>query len=223
MSPTLILFDLEGTLLDGALAARAAMEQAFQRIFGVIAQARGGGTDLQMFAAMAERSGVTLQTATLTRLLPAYYDVLERTLATAPPLLLPGVPRLVATLAAEPRCRLALATGNLHGGAQRKLARCGLDRAFPTGGFGDDGVHPTEVAATAWREADRHYGITFEARATVLVGDAAEDVQAARLHGFRAMAVGTGRGGPGPAAEARPDVLFPDLTDTRRIISWLLD
>lgn len=227
LAPILVMFDIDGTLIDGGGGGRAAMDQAFERVFGVHAAGQGvetaGRTDLDIFATMATKAQVDLRTATMTRLQQEYTAALPQALITRSALLLPGAGELVAALAGDVRCRLALGTGNIALGARIKLAHFRLDGYFPTGGYGDDSTHRPTVIATGLREARKHYGLEFEPRRTVVIGDSPRDVEAARENGMRVMAVGTARQGPGPVAEARPDVLFPDLTDARRIIAWLLD
>jgi len=224
--PVLVLFDIDGTLVDGGGAGRLAMDQAFERVFGVFAAGQGvetaGRTDLDILAAMAAKANVPLHAASTARLLHEYIEALPQALVDRSALLLPGAADLVVALAGDARCRLALGTGNVAAGARCKLARFDLDRHFPTGGFGDDSAHRPNVIATALREASRHYGIEFTPNRTVVVGDSVRDVEAARANHMRVMAVGTGREGPSPVAAARPDVLFPDLTDARRITQWLL-
>lgn len=222
----LLLFDIDGTLIDGSGAGGLAMNQAFARVCGVDAAGHGvpteGRTDLEILGAMAERLGLPMDEATREHLLQAYLEALPRTLQIRDAKLLPGVRELVTALAGDARCRLALGTGNVVAGARCKLARFGLEGHFPTGGFGDDAIRRPAVIAAALSAARRHYGIAFSAERTVVIGDSPRDVEAARANGLRVLAVGTGRMGPGPVAEARPDVLFPDLTDRRRVTAWLL-
>lgn len=226
-APVLLLFDIDGTLMDGAGSGRLAMDQAFERVFGVHAAGQGvetaGRTDLDIFSAMATKAQVQLNSATLGRLQQEYLKALPQTLTARAALLLPGAGELVRALAQDPRCRLALGTGNIAAGAHIKMAHFGLDGYFPVGGYGDDSEHRPTVIATALREACVHYHEEFDARRAVVIGDSPRDVQAARTNGMRVMAVGTARQGPGPVAEAKPDVLFPDMTDRARITAWLLD
>jgi phosphoglycolate phosphatase len=227
LTPTLLLFDIDGTLIDGAGAGRLAMDQAFLRAFGVPVSSQGletaGRTDRAILQDMAERAGIRLHPVAWARLLEEYVAVLDKALAERRALLLPGAGELVRTLARDPRCRLAVATGNIERGARIKLRHFGLNEYFPVGGFGDDAEERPAVVATALREASRHYGVAFAPQDCVVIGDSPRDVQAARELGMRAMGVGTGRAGRAALAEARPDVLFPDLVDVRRIVRWLLD
>jgi len=227
LTPILLIFDIDGTLIDGAGAGRVAMDTAFAQMFGVPGNSRqietAGRTDRAIFAEMGKRAGVPLHTAALARLQQQYLAALPAALVTQAALLLPGAAALVSALERDPRCRLAIGTGNIEAGARIKLHHFGLDSAFPTGGYGDDSEHRPTVIATALRHAAIHYGENFVAADAVVIGDAPLDVEAARAAGMRMLGVGTGRGGPAPLAQAKPDVLFPDLMDTRRILGWLLD
>jgi phosphoglycolate phosphatase-like HAD superfamily hydrolase len=227
MARVLVLFDIDGTLLHGAGAGRAAMEDAFLRSFGrpggMEAVETAGRTDRAIFGDMARRVGVALEPAAYARLLQAYADALPGALAAHGAGPLPGIPELVRALAGDDRCRLALGTGNARGSARAKVRHLGLEAHFPVGGFGDDAVERPAVIAAALGAARSHYGEPFEAASAVVVGDAPRDVEAARANGTRVLGVGTGRTGPAAIAEARPDVLFPDLRDTRRARAWILD
>jgi phosphoglycolate phosphatase-like HAD superfamily hydrolase len=57
-------------------------------------------------------------------------------------------------------------------------------------------------------------GIAFEGRDTVIVGDSVHDVRCGRGVGVRAVAVATGKTTPATLAEAGPDALVPDFSDT---------
>lgn len=226
-TPTLLLFDIDGTLIAGSGAGRAAMELAFHRAFGVPADGQfvetNGRTDRAILGDMAKRAGIQLHAAAWDRVIGEYLAVLPQTMREKGALLLPAVRELVAALAPDCRCRLALGTGNIEAGARVKLRQFDLDGYFPVGGFGDDSEHRPTMIATALREARRHYGIAFAPQQCVVVGDSARDVEAARANGMRVLGVGTGRGGPGPLAQARPDLVVPDFTDVRRVVAWLLD
>jgi phosphoglycolate phosphatase len=239
-----VLFDVDGTLLDAGGAGVLAMRRACVAIFGGtdgLAPERrvafAGRTDPAILADMAREAGHTLDAASERLLTARYLAELPRALTERGARPLPGVEGLLRRLAGEGRCRLALGTGNLAAGALAKLRSVALERFFRraggpaagaappsagalVGGFGDGHRERAPVIGEALQCCRRAFG-EREAEA-VVVGDAVADVEAARAHGLRVLAVATGSTPPEDLAAAAPDLLLPDLRDTERVVAWLL-
>ena len=226
MDPVLLLFDIDGTLIEGGGSGRLAMERAFAAVAGVEGSGEGvptaGRTDTAIFADMARRAGVPTDEATLRAVRARYLEGLPAALAQRGARLLPGVRRLLEMLAADGRCALALGTGNLEAGALIKLRHHGIASFFPTGGFGDQGTDRAALLGDALRRARAHYGVPFPAPETLVIGDAPADVEAARANGMGVLAVATGRTPVATLADLHPDALVPDLSQTERVLGWLL-
>lgn len=218
--PVLLLFDIDGTLLR-VPAARRAYRAAFLELLGVPDADRdvdfSGRTDRLTFREMACRCGAP--DADVDEIIARYLAHLARELAGDPGLCLPGAGAFVRACAAIPAYRLALGTGNVEAGARAKLAAHGLDRYFPTGGFGDDADERPDILRAALRKAAEHYGERF--RAAVVIGDTPHDVTAARAVGARVLAVATGRPSVQELSAAGPDGLLEDLRDTGRALAAL--
>jgi len=220
MRPTLVLFDVDGTLVDTAGAGRRALHAAFEAVHGLpdvavrtAAVAFSGKTDPAIVAEMCAALAVAApQAADFER---AYLAALTAEMARADGRrrVLPGVALLLETLSARPDVHLGLLTGNVEAGARAKLAPFGLNAFFPTGGFGSDHADRREVARQAAARVALHAGIALEASRVVVVGDTELDVDCARAHGFRVVAVLTGWSTEEALRAAGPDVLLPDLAD----------
>jgi phosphoglycolate phosphatase-like HAD superfamily hydrolase len=221
---SLILFDIDGTLLDTAGAGRIAIEKAFTEVFEidyVSAKARSvpfaGMTDASIFQALAEAAEISPLRFTSLRadLHAAYFRELRSEMARPEPgrRTLPGVVELLERLEGRPDCYLGLLTGNLEIGARIKLEPFGLNRFFPGGGFGSDHPDRREVARVARLKLCDMTGIGFEPCRVVVVGDTEHDVDCARANGYRAVAVETGWGLRERLEAARPDALLRDLED----------
>jgi phosphoglycolate phosphatase len=106
---------------------------------------------------------------------------------------------------------LALVTGNLTRIGWRKLEQAGLRHYFQFGAFA--GMAPTRggLARLAIERA-RQAGIVDETSRISLVGDAVQDVAAARENNIRAIAVRTGITPPEELEASAPDLLLDDLT-----------
>jgi phosphoglycolate phosphatase len=102
----------------------------------------------------------------------------------------PGVPELLAALAARPEeFRLALVTGNLEPIAHLKLARAGIGHYFEAGqgGFGSDHAERAELPRIARERAG-----DWPRERTVVIGDTPRDIACARADDVRVVAVATG-------------------------------
>ena len=117
----------------------------------------------------------------------------------------PGVPQLLAELAARPDAfRLSLVTGNLQPIARRKLASAGIGDYFEPGqgGFGSDHLDREELPPIARARAAMFAKRTRKAalappgdwprERTVVIGDTPRDIACARADGVRVAAVATG-------------------------------
>jgi phosphoglycolate phosphatase len=190
----IFLFDLDGTLINGAGAGMRALELACRQEFGLEGATSGvvfdGMTDLAIVRAILEPRGRGGE-RNLQRLIQAYLEHLPRTVAEASGYrVLEGVVETLDYL--EKKGRLyALATGNVVEGARIKLERGGLWGRFPTGGFGSDAEERVQIVKTALERARKLLG--DDSAQAVVVGDTPRDVRAACGAGLPALAVASGR------------------------------
>lgn len=230
MTPTLVLFDVDGTLVLTGGAGRRALERAFAEVSGHAASLDGipfaGRTDRRIVADMLDRAGARARLADelwLGRLRETYCHFLEEELAAEDRpgrLVLPGVRELLDALAARSDTIAALLTGNFEDGARIKLSHFGLWRYFPWGAFGD-AVEDRNALLPLALDLARARGFTFSPDRTFIVGDTPLDVACARAGGVRAVAVATGGFDPVVLTAAGADVVFEDLGDTGTVLDWL--
>ncbi len=109
---------------------------------------------------------------------------------------------------------LALVTGNLTRIGWRKLERAGLRHYFSFGAFGEMAPTRGGLARLAIERARRDGVVTGNnADGNIsLIGDATQDVLAARENGIRAIAVRTGITPAEDLERSAPDLLLDDLT-----------
>lgn len=222
-STRLVLFDVDGTLIDAYGAGRKALEEAFEAVFGKPEIARhldsvwfAGKTDLFIFREVAMRAGVTSweYERRYLELESCYLDRLRGTVAGhAEKRILPGIAQLLESLSARHDLSLGLMTGNLEAGARVKLEPWGLNRFFPTGGFGSDALDRSEIGIVAHERFERRLAAPIARDEVVLVGDTLHDISAARACGFRVLAVGTGWAHAPDLIGASPDSFLTDLSD----------
>jgi phosphoglycolate phosphatase-like HAD superfamily hydrolase len=196
--PTVVLFDIDGTLISTAGAGRRAIEETFARRYGrreAVTFPFDGMTDPAIVRQGLVALGVP--EADLEResaaTLEAYVEVLAEVTAAATNFRVhAGIEAALDLLAARPATATGLGTGNIEVGARIKLERVGLAHRFPFGGFGSDHILRAElVRAGAVRGAAR-LGVPLGRCRVVVVGDTPKDIAAARDIGAESIAVATG-------------------------------
>ncbi len=196
---TLILFDIDGTLIRTAHAGLRGMGVAFSRLHQRPQALDGisfaGRTDRAIVSDALRAIGVEPSDTEVLRLRDEYLEHLPAQMALeAPPTgcVLPGVHALLETLAQRPGVHVGLLTGNFERGAALKLGHFGLWEAFGFGAFGDHHLNRRDLVPLA-RERARRAGIAAADEAEiVIIGDTPLDVDCAHAHGARAIAVATG-------------------------------
>jgi phosphoglycolate phosphatase-like HAD superfamily hydrolase len=223
----LVLFDIDGTLLDCGPQVRPVFAQALVDVFGT-----AGAVDSYDFAGRTDpRIVLDLMTGAgmpepevvekLPRLRELYLERLEGMLDHQGMRLLPALPDLLEELAAREDVALALLTGNWEPGARSKLSRFDLNRFFDFGAFGCDGIHRSELPPVALDRAERHLGRRFRPEETLIVGDSLHDVSCARDNGIPVLAVATGRTPAEALRAAGADWVVPDLREASDLVDWL--
>lgn len=233
MKRTLVLFDIDGTLLASGGAGRRAVLGALAPWLGDAPATHGvrfdGKTDPQIIRELFQAAGHVEppSPSLIADLSERYLAALERELAGEGPrpTVLPGVPALLDALEAEPTVVLGLLTGNIRRGAALKLASAGVDVGrFAVGAYGCDSAHRPDLPAIAAERAVPHFGEAPRGEAVVIIGDTPADVACGAGIGARALAVATGAYSVEELAACGPHATFPDLQDTpavlRAIVAW---
>jgi phosphoglycolate phosphatase-like HAD superfamily hydrolase len=213
----LVLWDIDGTLVNSAGHGRYAFEDAFRSVVGGDPEwvDYAGRTDHQIALSMLNDSAEHL---------PAVLEQLAGKLAerreaiAAEGHVYPGVPETLAALHEMDGVVNSLLTGNIEANAAVKVGAFGLDRwlDLEAGAYGSDPhERRSDLVAVARERAASRYG---EPTGAVLIGDTPLDVLAAREAGARAVAVATGFAEFDALRESRPDALLQDLSDTEAAI-----
>lgn len=197
MRPTVLLFDIDGTLLCAGGAGRRALEQAFAGRCGTTAPLRdvrfNGMTDPGIVRAGLERLGRPVAPALVTAILDDYLGLLGGELERAAGVRVhPGVEPLLDALRPVAHVAVGIGTGNLREGARLKLACVGLAGQFGFGGFGCDHEDRAELLRIGAARGAAQLGRRRDACRVVVIGDTPLDVAAARTIGAAALGVATG-------------------------------
>ena len=226
-STTLVLLDIDGTLLLSGGAGKRALNETFEELFGVAGAFDGipvaGRTDPLLLRDALARTELTAEPAVRARFHDRYCERLAERIREPLPRkrLMPGVRRLLAALDAHPGLVSALLTGNFARAARIKLEYFRLWQYFACGAYGDDAASRDELVPVAMDRA-RRCGIDVRVPAQVIVvGDTPLDIRCARAAGAWSVAVATG---PFEAAELRShgaDRVLSDLSDTTACVELL--
>ena len=241
MRPLLVLWDVDYTLVvapGGAELYRLALAELYGLQLPTGLRSMAGRTDSAIAVEVLSAAGVPDAAAevprfqaALARLAPQAHDIVRERGR-----VLPGAAEAIAALAdhhvsrrpasevADGQVIQSLLTGNIPAVAKAKLAALGLTAHLDLdiGAYGDVSQSRADLVPVARRNAAARYGSDFSGRATVLVGDTPSDIEAAAVHGARAVGVASGQFTEQQLAEAGADAVVGDLTDTSKVVSAII-
>jgi phosphoglycolate phosphatase len=222
---TLVLFDIDGTLLRSGGSGRGAMSQAAAELYGRPDMFDGlsfaGAVDSSIVARALESAGFPSTPRRVGRLRGRYVRRLKTRLRKSAGEVCPGASSIIADVKA--RAKVGLLTGNWSEGARAKLDALGLWGDFQdcVGAYGGDAWDRDALVPVAERRARRRWGALSR---LIVVGDTPADVQCARA-GAMALAgreievlsvgVETGFSSPAELRAAAPDLQIRDFISGR--------
>lgn len=196
MTPTLWLFDIDGTLVDTGGAGMRALQEAAAECFGQQGPPLdlAGSTDLGVLAGIFSHFGQSHDERLVERYFEIYHRRLEWNLKHGgfPGRVLDGVFDLLDSLAARPEVTVGLLTGNTALGASVKMKHFGLDRHFAFGAYGCDFADRNRLGPVALERASKHSGRSFDPADVLVIGDTPKDIACAHAIGVKCLAVATG-------------------------------
>jgi phosphoglycolate phosphatase-like HAD superfamily hydrolase len=197
--PLLLLWDIDGTLLQRASVEHAAaLHRALREVHGeldtesarVTAAGRTDGSIARdiLLACGVDPARIDAEVEAVARATAAAYE--EMCPADLSMKVAPGILDLLPVLHQDSeRYRFSLVTGNFEPVARLKLARAGIGQYFEPGqgGFGTDAEAREELPPLARARAG-----DWPRERTVVIGDTPNDIACARADGLRVVAVTTG-------------------------------
>lgn len=227
--PTVVLFDIDGTLIVTGGVGRRSVNRAFSTLYG-----RPDACDSFGFDGLTDRLiarqglsaiGVEATPEAIDAWLAQYLLALVAEVAQADSAnfrLLPGMQGAIDA-AHGAAMAVGLGTGNVREGARIKLERVGVHHHFRFGGFGCDAeARPDVIRAGAERGAEWLAVPLTECR-VVVIGDTPRDVEAAHAIGAECIAVATGRYSAADLGASRADRVFADFSDSAALGALLAD
>ena len=218
---TLVLWDIDGTLISTGPAAAVIYPQAFLALTGRPARHTvdiQGRTELDTMSELFARHDLPEPPEDV--ICDALTAALRSRIAElrAGGRVLAGAVETLTRFARTPGILQTVLTGNLRANAELKMRTFGLAELidFDIGGYGcDHRVRSALVGVARQRAAGR----AFTGRTTVLIGDTVRDVQAAADNDARVVAVATGETGAADLRRAGADVVLRDLTDPAAVLA----
>jgi phosphoglycolate phosphatase len=232
MEDVLVLWDIDGTLLNAGGVGRDLYDVVFLQLFG---------RSLSAYAPMAGRTdrAIILETLVMAGVDEPrrYVDPFIAGLGAQAPLVrsamvsrgqvLPGAAEALSLIGGH--AHQSVLTGNIRPLAEVKLGALGLREALDLciGAYGDDHEDRTELVQVARRRARCVHGRTasptaFAGRSTVVVGDTPLDIGAALSAGARAVGVATGTYSAADLLSAGAHAVLPSLADTSLVLDTIL-
>lgn len=217
-SPKLILFDIDGTLIDTGGAGAHSWTWAFKRQFGreidIAEHSTAGMTDPAIgratFREVMNREPTSEE---LNRLMGSYQAVLPDFVASSPDYrVLDGVVDLLERLTSD-GVLLGLTTGGLEAAAHAKLGRGQLNHFFHVGGYGSDSEDRTTLTRAAVDRGRRILDGKLDLATVFVVGDTPLDIAAAEGVGAVSVGVASGRYSVEELRDANPDHVLASLAE----------
>lgn len=210
-----LVWDIDGTLLEPKPVGRKALNIAFEELFHIVGAFDNldfsGATDHSLWIQVGEKyPHLNLTIAHADRFFEHYIGVLGTVLAHEPLHPLPSVSSLIPQLSAR-GWPMALATGNVRAGAFVKLGAAGLAPYFPYGGYSRPHVDRVGLIQQAKQ--------FFPNRMLVVIGDTPRDIDAARRCGAVSIGMATGRHSSSVLASHGADAVFERLPNVAVFMS----
>ena len=224
--PKVILFDIDGTLLNtggaGIKAFYTAIENNYpselEKCGGSLSLNMAGSTDsglaIEIFEALGIEDSINEREAFFSQ----YIQCLENNLSDPNYIgsLMPGIAELLEKLfdqVNKGKVLLGLLTGNIAVGAALKLKKYRVDKYFCFGAYGDDHHDRNELGPIALKRGASYHDLELSRSQVTVIGDTPKDIHCARAMGAQAVAVSSGSISYEELEDYDPDLLFKDFTD----------
>lgn len=227
----LVLFDLDGTLVNAGGAGRTSLRKAIKELYGVEPEFDhsliSGRTDLDNFSIVYSliKKGKKPTAAEMKKMKAKYLEILPTEVHAVVRCkkydLVPGVEKFLKMLAKDKDVILGLGTGNLEEGAKIKLEPSKLASYFTVGGYGEDGKTREEMLQAAVKRAEKKFKTKLEPDQVYVIGDTHRDICAAKNCGFHSAVLTNGFGDAQKIQRAAAELETKDFNDLTTFCVWL--
>lgn len=227
----LVLFDLDGTLLNTGTCGVPSLCSAVEKYCGkkpVFQEADLiGRSDKYNFGLLYKAAtGKKAKLADLKAIKENYLQLLPLEIAKKVKnkeyKSITGVETFLKTLQKYGDVKVVLATGNLEEAARIKLAPGPLGKYFTTGGFGWDAEDRPAILRMAVKRAEKALKTTFKPSDVFVIGDTYLDVVSAKENGYHsAVVTEAGLGDKERLLRAAAEVELKDFNDIPLLLVWM--
>jgi phosphoglycolate phosphatase-like HAD superfamily hydrolase len=223
----LLLFDIDGTLIQSGQAGLRGLNRAFQKLYGYADILEGiplaGRTDDKIMMDAYAKAGMDFSYVELKQFKSVYYNFLAEEMqnGSAPKRTMPGITELIPKLAQQNHVCLALLTGNWERSGRLKIDYFGLNSYFAFGAFSDDSPIRSDLTPIAMHRFKNKYGINVEPHDVYVIGDTPSDILCAKPHGVVSVAVAAASYSIENLRSYEPDILLADLSDIDAVLKIL--
>ena len=227
MRKTLLLFDIDGTLIrlvgkTGITYKR--FTYAVNKTFGTNLPASavpnyGHIINTELLLLLSQKAGIDRKDA-LKKLDTLYHYTTEHFkdhLSEYHTVILDGVKPLLSRLKAEGYL-IGIVSGNIEPIAKMKMSKMGLEGIFDFGVYAYGSNRKKDMILEAIKKANSMSGHKFTAKSTLYFGDTAIDVQEARAAGVKMFALASGHHTYEILRKERPDYLMESLSNTTSVM-----
>lgn len=216
----LIVFDVDGTLIDSQESIYACLCATFDRLGRprlprAVALSVVGLSLPEAFARLLPDAEADEVAAAVAAYRAAFLDLRAAGRAEDAAPLFPGARALLDALLAEPGLVLGVATGKARRGLDHALALHGLEGHFATLQTADD--HPSKPHPSMLWRALEETGVAPER--AVMVGDTSFDLEMGRAAGVRSIGVAWGHHPRATLAAAGADAVAADFAALGRLLA----
>lgn len=230
----LVLFDIDGTLLNcgglGLKALKRAMEKLYNKTPKMTEKDLSGRTDLYNFSYVYKSlKGKNPTKAEIKKITAAYLAELPKEIAEIKKAgkfkVMPGIKEFLETLKKYKQVKIALATGNTPQSSELKLKAAGLDKyfSFTAGGFGMMSESRPELLALGVKSCEKHFKTKFTQNDVFIIGDTHRDVMAAKENGYHsAVVLEGGMADKAKLLRAAAELEVKNFKDIELFLMWLV-
>jgi phosphoglycolate phosphatase len=224
----LVLWDVDGTLLDTRWTDKIAMSEAGLAMtgkkFSIAGVDMAGTLDPNIWRDIAHANGVADADALEADYRRAYLTRLRAREAVEPMIsALPGTQELLARLSETDGVTQGVLSGNYPEIGLCKLRCAGIDsNLFRVFAWGPDGRERRELFPAAFGRYQEAVSQPISPGRTVVIGDTPRDIECARAFSCRMLAVASGKFSEKELADAGADLVVPDLVGTKRLADWIV-
>lgn len=221
----LLLWDIDGTLIDGDHVGERSMELALEETLGRPESMKNvewyGMTDRAIATMLFRKFRISSAGGAEDRFLVSYLSNLVKQVEASVVKPQAGVVDILNRLKTRPDFAQWLLTGNLEQGAEIKLTGAGLRDYFKRGVFADFSADRNELSPRALTLAKLHLNVNLHPDSIYVIGDTPKDIQCGKIIGAKTIAVATGNYRREELEIYRPTVCFDSLENVEEVIAFL--